>query len=84
MRDYIFNNMIPFDTLLLSIYYGPSMDSTCIGQTFPSIEVISKKFKMIYSTKPFNCSSDHPGYWIITLWRRKSINNLIRQFYKNI
>ena len=51
MRDYIFNNMIPFDTLLLSIYYGPSMDSTCIGQTFPSIEVISKKFKMIYSFK---------------------------------
>ena len=73
-------NIIPFDTLLLSIYYGPSINSTCIGQTFASMEIIKRKFEMIFETEPLSCSSDDPGYWIITIWRRKSLEKLLNEF----
>lgn len=35
---------------------------------------------MIFETEPLSCSSDDPGYWIITIWRRKSLKKLLIEF----
>lgn len=39
-------NWLPFDTLYLSIYRGP-LRPECVGQVFPSMDVISEKMNIL-------------------------------------